>query len=85
MGQLQPGETYVTRVPTQVHTRKLDRSVAHTMMQQRGKKRVNKHDRYSYKNPYGATITVDSGSYFSEHWREFSNYVPTIDLRRNKK
>lgn len=73
-----------TRVPTQVHTRKLDRSVAHVNMERAGLKRVNKQDRYSYMNGFGATVEVNNGSYFSKHWRDTVT-VPTIDLRRRSK
>lgn len=65
------------RVSTRVHTRKLDRSVAHKRMEKLGRKKVNKHDNITYKNPFGATITEREGSYFSKHWREMSerNYA----------
>ena len=72
------------RVPTRVHTRKIDRLVAHKNMERAGLKRVNKHDSYTYTNGFGATVKVDNGSYFSNHWRETAN-VPTIDLRRKSK
>ena len=74
-------EQKVVRVPTQVHTRKLDRSVAHRNMERAGIKKVNKPNKYSYRNPFGATVHIDNGSYFANHWRETVN-VPTIDLRR---
>lgn len=67
------------RVATQVHTRKLDRLVAHKNMERAGLKRVNKHD---YYGPVWERTVIDS--YFSKHWRETVN-VPTIDLRRKKK
>ena len=34
----------ITRVPTQIHTRKIDRAVAHKNMERAGLRRVNKHD-----------------------------------------
>ena len=67
------------RVPTQVHTRKLDRSVAHKNMERAGIKHVNKHD---YVGPAFEKTIVDS--YFAKHWRETVN-VPTIDLRKKGK
>ena len=69
----------VMRVPTQVHTRELDRSVAHKNMERAGLKHVNKHDYYGA--PFERTRV---GSYFSQHWRETVT-VPTIDLRKKKK
>lgn len=65
------------RVPTRVHTRKLDRMVAHKRLESLGRKKVNKQDRYSYMNGFGATIEGNNGSYFSKHWREVSerNYA----------
>ena len=56
----------VKRVPTQVHTRWLDRFVAHTNMKRAGIKHVNKHD---YSGPAFSKTRI--GSYFSEHWKEF--------------
>lgn len=67
------------RVATQVHTRELDRLVAHKNMERAGLKRVNKHDYYGHA--WERTVI---GSYFSKHWRETVS-VPTIDLRRKKK
>lgn len=64
------------RKPVQVHTRKLDRLVAHKNMERAGLKRVNKHD---YSGPLFERIRI--GSYFSDHWRDTVT-VPTIDLRR---
>lgn len=72
------------RVPTQVHTRKLDRSVAHRNMERAGIKHVNKHDYATYKTMTGMTVQEYIPSYFAKHWRE-SVTVPTIDLRRKKK
>ena len=72
------------RVPTQVHTRKLNRLVAHRNMERAGIKRVNKHDYAVYKNMTGMTVQEYIPSYFAKHWRDTVN-VPTIDLRRKKK
>lgn len=48
------------RVPTRVHTRKLDRSVAHALMKKGGLVGVNDHS-------HGIR------SFFAEHWRESQN------------
>ena len=48
------------RVPTRVHTRKLDRMVAHNKMKQAGVVKANNHK-------YG-------DSFLAEHWRE-ANYI----------
>lgn len=52
------------RVSTQVHTRKLDRSVAHARMKKADMRHVNKHAGIK-----GGRID----SYFSSHWREVAN------------
>lgn len=67
------------RVPTQIHTRWIDRLVAHTNMKRAGLRRVNKHD---YSGPAYDRIRLDS--YFARHWRDTVD-VPTIDVRRKKK
>ena len=41
------------RVPTQIHTRELDRLVAHRNMKRAGLRRVNKHDYATYKTMTG--------------------------------
>ena len=66
------------RVSTQVHTRKLDRAVAHRNMERVGIKHVNRHD---YYGPLWERTVISS--YFAKHWRENVN-VPTIDLRRKR-
>lgn len=68
------------RVPTQIHTRKLDRLVAHRNMKRAGLRHVNKHD---YNSTYAYLIEYIP-SYFARHWRDTVN-VPTIDLRRKSK
>ena len=65
-----------TRVPTQVHTRKLDRLVSHINMKRAKLRHVNRHD---YTGPLYERQRLDS--YFAKHWRDTVN-VPTIDLRR---
>lgn len=69
----------VIRTPTQIHTRKLDRLVAHRNMKRAGIRRANTHDYYGPL--YDRTRTK---SYFAEHWREYVT-VPTVDLRRKSK
>ena len=67
------------RTSTQVHTRKLDRSVAHRNMERAGLKRVNKHDHV------GTGWMIERiDSYFAKHWRETIS-VPTIDLRKKRR
>lgn len=56
------------RVFERVHTRKLDRAVAHARMKKADLKHVNKHD---YYGPMWERTRV--GSYFSTHWREVAN------------
>lgn len=74
----------VARVSTQIHTRKLDRSVSHKNMERAGLRKVNKHDYATYRTMTGMTVQEKIDSYFAKHWRETIN-VPTIDLRRRKK
>ena len=76
--------TKTIRTPTQVHTRKLNRLVAHRNMERARLKRVNKHDYATYKTMTGMTIQKYVPSYFAKHWRDTVD-VPTIDLRRKKK
>lgn len=65
------------RVPTQIHIRKLDRLVAHVNMAKRKFPHVNKHDYFG--SPHMRTRT---SSYFAEHWRQYTDSVPVIDVRR---
>lgn len=76
-------KTIVTRVPTQVHSRKIDRYVAHVNMKRAKLRRVNKHDYNTYTTMTGMTMQEYVPSYFARHWRETVD-VPTIDLRRKK-
>lgn len=69
------------RVLTQIHTRKLDRLVAHRNMERAGIKHVNRHDYATYQTMTGMTVQEYIPSYFAKHWRDTVN-VPTIDLRR---
>ena len=72
------------RVATQLHTRELDRLVAHKNMERAGLRRVNKHDYAKYTTMTGMSIQEYLPSYFAKNWRDTVN-VPTIDLRRKKK
>lgn len=69
------------RRSTQIHTRYIDRLVAHTNMKRAGLRKVNKHDQTSYKTMTGMIMHEYIPSYFARHWRDTVN-VPTIDLRR---
>lgn len=57
------------RVPTQVHTRKLDRMVAHNVIHENGYKKINKHDYNTYRTMSGMTVQERIGSFFSKNWR----------------
>ncbi len=46
------------RVPTRVHTRKLDRGIARLQMKNVGMRQVAKHGN-------------GTSSYFADHWREY--------------
>jgi len=72
------------RVFEQVHTRKLDRLVAHHNMEIADLKHVNKHDYVTYQTMTGMLVQEYQPSYFARHWRETVG-VPTIDLRRKSK
>lgn len=56
-------KTVKLRVPTRVHTRKLDRSVARARMEHDGIKQINKH-----KDDFGHVYS----SYFAENWRDYA-------------
>lgn len=72
------------RTPTQIHTRWLDRRVAHTNMRRAGLKRVNKHDYSVYTSMTGMTVQQRLDSYFARNWRDYID-IPTVDLRRKTK
>ena len=65
------------RVPTQIHTRELDRAVALNNMKRAGRRHVNKHHYYG-----PAYMRTRTRSYFAEHWRDNTEGISTIDLRR---
>lgn len=72
-------------VPTQVHTRKLDRLVAHHNMEIAELKRVNKHDYAKYQTMTGMIMLEYQPSYFARHWRDTVNVPSHIYSRRDKK
>lgn len=80
MHELKP-EAPKNRVFCQVHTRKIDRGVAHHNMEIAGLKRVNKHDYAKYQTMTGMIMQEYLPSYFAKHWRDTVN-VSNIDLRR---
>lgn len=62
-----------SRVLTQVHVRKIDRSVAHYNMKRLGFVRVNKR---RYATLFGGgKEACDNDSFFSNHWKEYVNFV----------
>lgn len=60
-------------VPTRVHTRKIDRMVAHNVMKENDYKKVNKHDYNTYITPSGMKLQERIGSFFSSHWKSAAN------------
>ena len=54
------------RVQKRVHTRKIDRAVAHRNMKNDGMKHVNKHDHYG---PQYERTVIDS--VFAKRWRDY--------------
>lgn len=73
------------RFPTQVHTRKLDRSVAHHNMEIAELKQVNKHDYVTYRSMTGMIVQEYQPSYFAKHWRDTVVVPSHIYSRRNAK
>lgn len=62
-------KTAIIRVPTRVHTRKLDRNVARERMKKNGIKHMNKTYPQSYTDAFGCQYIVRDRSYFAENWR----------------
>ena len=62
-------KTVTLRVPTRVHTRKLDRNVARERMKRNGIKHINKTYPQQYTDAYGCQYIVRNDSYFAENWR----------------
>ena len=61
------------RVPTQVHTRKVDRMVAHNVMDENGYKHINKHDYNTYRTMSGMIVQERVPSLFAKNWRSAAN------------
>ena len=59
----------VIRIPTRVHTRKLDRNVARARMKRNGIKHMNKTYPQSFTSPFGGQNIIRDRSYFAENWR----------------
>lgn len=62
-------KTMTLRVPTRVHTRKLDRNVARERMKKAGIKHINKTYPQMFTNAFGVQYIVRNDSYFAENWR----------------
>ena len=62
-------KTMTLRVPTRVHTRKLDRNVARERMKRAGIRHMNKTYPQMFTNPFGVQYIVRDRSYFAENWR----------------
>lgn len=62
-------KTVKLRVPTRVHTRKLDRNVARERMKKAGIKHMNKTYPQSFTSPFGCQYIIRDRSYFAENWR----------------
>lgn len=54
------------RVQKRVHTRKIDRAVAHKNMKEANMQHVNKHDHYG-----PAYLRVRTASIFAKRWKDF--------------
>lgn len=59
----------VIRIPTRVHTRKLDRNVARERMKHAGIRHMNKTHPQEFVNAFGCRYIVRDRSYFAENWR----------------
>lgn len=56
-----------------VHTRKIDRAVAHAKMKKEGIAHPNKSEHMRYQTFTGATMTKVEPSYFAKNWRAYAN------------
>ena len=59
----------VIRIPTRVHTRKLDRNVARERMRHAKIPHINKTYPQTFTNAFGCQYTIRDRSYFAENWR----------------
>ena len=61
------------REAVRVHTRKIDRSVAHHKMKEAGIEHINRHDHHLEVTVTGATRDVIEPSYFAKNWRAYAS------------
>ena len=61
-----------TRDHERIHTRKIDRSVAHAKMKTNGIQHINKSKRMKYTTVTGATLYEIEPSYFAKNWRAYA-------------
>ena len=54
-----------------VHTRKIDRAVAHARMKAEGIPHINKSEYTKYMSITGAMIYKNEPSLFSKHWKAY--------------
>lgn len=62
----------IIRTPTQIHTRKLDRLVAHYNFKRIGFRKVNKKS--YFQKLHNGKWEYYPESYFSKHWREHVDF-----------
>lgn len=61
------------RVPTRLHTRKLDRAIARNRMKEAGISSPAKHDLIQTYNINGKKGEITrTNSFFAEHWKEYA-------------
>lgn len=56
----------------QIHTRKIDRAVAHKRMKDDGIEHINKKSYTAYTTISGAVYQKVEPSYFAKHWRAYA-------------
>ena len=61
-----------TREYERIHTRKIDRSVAHARMKREGVVHPNKSEHMRYMTITGATMYKIEPSYFAKNWRAYA-------------
>ena len=66
----------VIRIPTRVHTRKLDRNVARERMKRAGIRHMNKTYPQEFVNAFGCRYIVRDRSYFAENWVQTAGNLP---------
>ena len=55
-----------------IHTRKIDRAVAHKRMKDEGIAHMNRSERGTYMTVSGAVMQKVEPSYFAKNWRAYS-------------